>query len=156
MKRSNKKSCTCRNNTSFTCPGCSIIYSSMRYFRDHMKQHTVCRETSRYSCQFCKYIGYDENGLKLHISYSLLCHDLYDQKTATTGLMNHSYKATPIRKLKSPLISSFMLKHYSTIGKVKNTCLNMQYDTNQTRSSLINNTTDNISANNGYTLLKHG
>ena len=48
-----------------------------------------------------------------------------------------------------------MLKNYSTNGTVKNTCLNIQYDTIQTRSYLENNTNDNNSIKNGYVFLKH-
>ena len=67
ISKSRKKSKT------YKCEGCNRTFGNITEFKRHVKTNTVCRQTLKYCCDFCGYIGYDSDGLRRHLNLVPSC-----------------------------------------------------------------------------------
>ena len=76
----------------FRCDFCEKILSSLKDYQKYVYGNSECRRNLPYSCEFCSYIGYKQNGFQKHLQCKPTCEQFYKEKLVTTGQILDFYQ----------------------------------------------------------------
>lgn len=126
MKRQKQGKLTSATMKKVTYNGCINMYPSVFYFKHHIKDNHACKLCYMLCCQTCQFVGYNKNSLLRHILFSEAWTYFDKQREVAVGLLLDTSLEYIIQNKKSPNISTYTFKYYSTDDVVDNIQLYLQ------------------------------
>ena len=66
-RRKQRRIIQTKREKSYKYDACQIVLPSLKDYQKHVSDNIECKRDLPYSCQFCSYIGYEQNGFYKHI-----------------------------------------------------------------------------------------
>ena len=149
QKTLNKKKC----KKSYKCDACGSTFPIFKEYQKHVNDNFACKRILPYSCQFCQYVGYDQNGFQKHLHLKPSCEQFYKEKEVTTGMILDFSSGQVKSTLTKPNETSYHYNRFFASGEqdtvqlnlANNTIANMDYKSKLACLNKIMNTTTNTS-----------
>ena len=122
------------------CDGCARQFNNTNHFEKHIHSSNRCRIASGFCCDFCKYIGYDNIGLRRHLQHSKQCCYFYNEKKVLTGQLLDKSELISVCKNPSINTTSYSCSRFSANGIEDSLQINYKDETADRRQVFLDNT----------------
>ena len=97
-----------KRSKRYNCIKCQKPFNSLTDFKDHVRKNPLCR--SRFCCNFCPYIGYNDRSFNFHLRSNSKCRNSYNGSSVAMSVLPYTFESIQGVNT-SPNSKSFRLKN---------------------------------------------